>query len=286
MKLILGSAQFGMKYGISNKKGKTSSREVKKILKYAHKKNISFIDTAYAYKVSEKEIGNYHLKSRNKFKIITKFSIKNGDVRKQFEKSKKNLRVLPHIILAHSAKDYTSIKFQEKIKDIKSEFKSVKFGVSLYDPEEFYKIIKVKVPDIIQVPINLFDKRFLDPKIIKLAERNRIKIHARSVFLQGLFFLKKHKIFKTFKNVEYIFNRFDQVCRYEKINLGQLSLLWLYKKKEVDKIILGVNSLKQLRVNLKTIKKKINRRSQKIIEELNLNQNIIIKPKLWKIKQA
>ena len=43
MKLILGSAQFGMKYGISNKKGKTSSREVKKILKYAHKKNISFI---------------------------------------------------------------------------------------------------------------------------------------------------------------------------------------------------------------------------------------------------
>ena len=68
MKVILGGAQFGMKYGISNKKGKTSSREVKKILKYARKKNISFIDTASAYKVSEKEIGDYHFKSRNKFK--------------------------------------------------------------------------------------------------------------------------------------------------------------------------------------------------------------------------
>ena len=59
-KIILGTAQFGMKYGVANKKGKIKSKEIFKILNYLKKINIKFLDTAYSYGVSEEEIGKYY----------------------------------------------------------------------------------------------------------------------------------------------------------------------------------------------------------------------------------
>ena len=58
-KIILGTAQFGMQYGISNQKTKTTKNEIKKILDYLSKNKITYLDTASAYKKSEFEIGNY-----------------------------------------------------------------------------------------------------------------------------------------------------------------------------------------------------------------------------------
>ena len=77
-KIILGSAQFGMKYGVANTKGKIISNEIFKILYYIKRKNINFIDTARSYHSSEKEIGKYYKKTKKKFLIITKFSYKNN----------------------------------------------------------------------------------------------------------------------------------------------------------------------------------------------------------------
>ena len=75
-KLCLGSAQFGLDYGITNNKGKVKQREVKGILKYSMDNNISLIDTAQEYGDSENIIGN-SLPEENKFKIISKISLKN-----------------------------------------------------------------------------------------------------------------------------------------------------------------------------------------------------------------
>ena len=57
MKLSLGSAQWGLNYGISNKNGITSKNEVKKILNFAYKNKINLIDTASSYGNAEKIIG-------------------------------------------------------------------------------------------------------------------------------------------------------------------------------------------------------------------------------------
>ena len=44
-KFILGSAQLGMNYGVSNKKGKVHFSEAKKIIDFAQKNDIHFIQT-------------------------------------------------------------------------------------------------------------------------------------------------------------------------------------------------------------------------------------------------
>ena len=69
MTIILGSAQFGLNYGITNKKGKVSEQELVKILELAAESGITTIDTAPAYGSSEETLGKY-CHSIGKFKFI------------------------------------------------------------------------------------------------------------------------------------------------------------------------------------------------------------------------
>ena len=71
-RLMLGSAQWGFDYGISNTVGKTREEEVKKILEYARRERIRSVDTASGYGNAEKVIGK--LKDKDN-EITTKLSI-------------------------------------------------------------------------------------------------------------------------------------------------------------------------------------------------------------------
>ena len=71
MKLGIGTAQFGLDYGISNTSGKTSLKEVRSILKIATENGVDVLDTAYFYGDSESVIGRCLLE-QNRFRIITK----------------------------------------------------------------------------------------------------------------------------------------------------------------------------------------------------------------------
>lgn len=284
-KIILGTAQFGMHYGITNKKGKTKKKEIKKILNYLSKNKIQYLDTASSYNKSEFEIGS-HVKSNNKkFRIITKYSRNSGDIHKQFVKTRKLIGQDPDTILAHSAKDYLSKNFQKNIDFLKKKYSINKIGVSLYNPKDLFKIVKIRIPDIIQVPVNLLDKRFLDKKIISCTKKNKIKIHARSIFLQGLFFADKEKIYKNFKKISEKYEDLLKISYNEGLSLSYLSLIWVYSKKEISNVVIGVNCLNQLKNNLKYVKKKISKKSIKLIDEINLHNDKIIKPNLWNIKR-
>lgn len=284
-KIILGTAQFGMQYGISNQKGKTTKNEIKKILDFLSKNKITYLDTASAYKKSELEIGSYIKKNKKKFKIITKYSQVSGDIKKQFIKTRKLIGQNPDTIFAHTVKDYLSKNFQKNINMLEKNFKIKNIGVSLYNPKDLFKVIKVRIPDAIQVPINIFDKRFLDKKVIYCLKKNNIKMHARSIFLQGLLFMDKKEIYKRFFNVSKIYEKILQISYREKLALSYLSLIWVCNKKEIDKIVLGVNNLKQLKLNLKYVKKKISNKSIKLIDGINLHKNKITKPYLWDKKK-
>ena len=284
-KIILGTAQFGMKYGVANKFGKIKSPEIIKILDFLKRKSLSSLDTASSYNLSEKEIEKFYKKRMLKFKIITKYSYSNKySITRQYENSVKNLGYLPNTILAHSYKDYISKNFHKEIKKLKKKYPIKKVGVSLYNENELEKVLKFRKPDVVQVPVNILDKRFLQNKIVKILKKKSIKVLARSIFLQGLFFKKKTFIFRKFKNVKSTFKILENICKKENLTLSELSLIWTFKRRELDNIILGVDSLNQLKSNLNTLKKKISKGSLKEINLINLNNNIIIKPYLWKIK--
>lgn len=285
-KIILGTAQFGMKYGIANKKGKIKLNEIFRILNFLKKKKINILDTANSYKSSESEIGRYFFKTKKKFKIITKYSFKNKQsLSKQFKKSFSSLGYIPNTIIAHSYKDYLNPLFHKEVKEIKNKYFVKKLGVSIYSVDELNKVLDYKRPDVIQVPINIFDRRFFDKKIIKILKKKSVKIIGRSVFLQGLLFKDKEYILRNFKNIKKEYFQLLKIAKSEKVSLSQLSLIWVFNLKELDNIVIGVDSLDHLRENLSTLRKKISKKSLLQIQKINLNNNKIIIPYLWKIKQ-
>ena len=215
-KIILGTAQFGNKYGIANKTGQINFPEVFKILNYLKKKKINYLDTASAYNQSETKIGRYFQKTNKKFRVITKFSFKgNNNIEKQFIKSLRLLGYLPDTILAHNYRDYINPKFHEQIKNIKKKYLIKNIGVTLNKVSELNKILRYKKPDVIQVPINILNKSFLDKNIIKLLKEKSIRILGRSIFLQGLFYKDKKFVFKKFKNVKI---KKKNICNYLKFH--------------------------------------------------------------------
>ena len=68
-KLILGTAQFGQNYGITNVMGKVSEVEIKSIFRNARSNQIHTLDTASSYGDSELVLGNIGVSD---FDVITK----------------------------------------------------------------------------------------------------------------------------------------------------------------------------------------------------------------------
>ncbi len=58
---MIGSAQFGMNYGIANRGGQISPHEAKDILTLARAHGVRSVDTAAAYGDSERRLGDIGL---------------------------------------------------------------------------------------------------------------------------------------------------------------------------------------------------------------------------------
>jgi len=93
-KIALGTAQFGMDYGINNQRGKIPEKEVFDILYEASSSGIDTLDSAYAYGNSEDVIGNFIRESKKELKIISKSPNKESrEIEKIFDSSLKKLNV-------------------------------------------------------------------------------------------------------------------------------------------------------------------------------------------------
>jgi len=229
--LVIGTSNFNQNYGLSNTKLRL--KEIQKILNLAKKNKIKFIDTALDYNLTS----NFTKKiSFKKFKIITKFKLPKND-KKNFvnnleqvlikEIKKFNIKKF-HAILIHRSSDLTTIYGKQIIKVLNSlkKKKLIQYiGVSIYDFNELKKIpISFKI-DLAQIPINVFDQRFLNKKFLKFFKNKKIKLQARSVFLQGGLLNKNKKMQKL---GEYQDN-FAKNCK-KKFNRPSNSLIIICKK--------------------------------------------------------
>ena len=182
------------------KRKKLNISEIFKILNIANKRGIKEIDTSCNYGESENVIKSiFNAKKFHKWKINTKIDrrylkknyISEKNLNEIIDKFKNKLNT----ILAHNTKDLIQSKKYLKIFNSLKRNK-IKVGYSVYDLNETFKAIKILKPDIIQVPINILDKRFTSIKFLKLVKKYKIIVQARSIFLQGLLFQKKNTILK------------------------------------------------------------------------------------------
>ena len=195
--ICLGSAQFGMKYGITNEKGQVDKTDVGEILIRANRAGICWLDTAQAYGNAESVLGE-QMPEINNFKIISKLPAqKQSEFKKHhielwdqaFYKSCQDLKVDSlHALLLHAPEDLRKqggTLLEYWLLNLRERGLVERIGISIYSARDLDGI-NPDLLDLVQLPLSLYDQRLIqDGTIARLNDRGTA-IHARSIYLQGL----------------------------------------------------------------------------------------------------
>ena len=284
-KLSLGTAQFGMKYGIANKLGQISFAEAKKIFLKIKSEGIYSIDTASSYEKSEEILGKIDLSG---LEITSKIYLppeKLLDVN-DFINNKINfsLNLLgqkkiygllihnPDVLLGKSGNE-----IYDQLMILKKQGKISKIGISIYSPNILEELLNKFNLDIVQSPLNIFDQRLITSGWTKILSQMKIEIQVRSIFLQGLLLNQDDVLINKFKEFKSNFDQIKNFVNNKNISVMELCLSYIFMHKEIDKVIVGIDSLLQLNQILNSL-------SANLDDEINFlssNDENLIDPRNW-----
>lgn len=271
-KLVLGTVQFGLDYGIANKAGKPKLSEVKEIVDFVVSKGINCFDTASAYGNSEEVLGNVLNKNKNIY-IISK--LKSDEFVEKLEQSINNslqkLKVETlYGLLLHDTKliynwnkDYTN----SVIKLIESN-KIKYFGVSIYTKDDFEQALENESISFIQIPFNIFDQRALLFDWFQRAKEKNKLIFIRSIYLQGLLFMNKDSLPENLIKAEKYLNIFEDFCDKLDLSKNELALSFVNSVAKDSLILFGCDNLSQAKQNV-NVYNNLKNISEKTIQDLH-----------------
>ena len=252
-KLVLGTVQFGLQYGV-NSAGRPCQEAVKGILEEAAKGGITTLDTSSAYGNSEEVLGE-SITTSEQFKIVSKYPKGETPVGEMFNSSLKRLKVdkLYGYLLHHFEVYKNNPTVWDEFVALKEFGKVQKVGFSLYTPEELQFILKNGSPfDLIQVPFNIFDKKFL-PYMKELHEKG-VEIHVRSTFLQGLFFKDRNALPEKLLPMKKYLLQLDEFSKKSGLSIPEIALNYNLQNPYIDGVLIGVDNVEQLQTNMNSIK--------------------------------
>tara|TARA_Y100000816_G_C26107852_1_gene589458 strand:+ start:6254 stop:7132 length:879 start_codon:yes stop_codon:yes gene_type:complete len=263
-KIVLGTVRFSGVYGIKNNNQLLSLQEIKKIINYAYKNKINYLDTAIAYKKT-----NYFLKKVNlkKFKVTSKLpTIKRNNEKNLYTNISKlinnhiaQLKIKKlYALYLHRPDDLLKKNGSGIVKalmKIKKDKKIEKIGFSVYNVNQLQELTRVLKPDIVQLPLSVFDNRFLKNNIIKKLQSKKIEVHIRSIFFQGGLLCDYQTLNKKISLPKIFFMRWEKWLKKNDVNKIRGALSILYKLKNI-KVVVGVENKSQLEEINNEMKKK------------------------------
>lgn len=300
--LTLGTAQLGFNYGVANRNGKPDRRESIKILNIAASHGINCFDTAPSYGDSEEIIGSFIFSCLDFSEppiIVTKLTSINltGNVtfdsiyylvRDRVIKSIAQLQLekIP-IYLLHRASDidiYDGFIIESLLR-LKNEGLLGLVGVSVYSPEEVEHALESKGLEAIQVPINIFDHRLIRRGLLEQLKEKNFIVFARSVFLQGLFFLDPDKLPPGLEHAREHLRRLRELSYVREISIAKLALTFVRDLPGITSVITGAETPNQVEENIDLMKSpplpsELREEITSIFSNLPLE---LINPSLWQL---
>lgn len=271
VQLVFGCAQLGLEYGINNKTGMPDASSSKQLLKKAYEEGMRYLDTARVYGDSELVIGT--LLSDNpgmKCKVITKLSPLdslcdsssiqevNTAVESSIFQSLDSLKQQKiYCLMLHRA-DHLE-QFGGNIWRRLLRFKELgvieNLGVSVQTPHELLKALRFSEINYIQMPFNLLDHRWdsVIEQVTRCKKIRELKVHVRSVFLQGLLVSpdemkwKKANYNDAFDAVSWLNTAVKFLNRQ---SIADLCLAYVRSHSWVDGVALGMETIEQLEQNI------------------------------------
>jgi spore coat polysaccharide biosynthesis protein SpsF (cytidylyltransferase family)/aryl-alcohol dehydrogenase-like predicted oxidoreductase len=271
-RMVLGTAQFGLNYGIANRTGRPQQELVNDLVHTAINNGVQYLDTARAYGDSEQVLGKALTEGwSSRTTVITKLSPLDDcpldaspDVVKAFvERSVyQSCQMLGisrlGVLMLHRAAHLTAwggaawaAVDQLKEKNVVGEL-----GVSVQSPEEALTALEFDAVSVVQLPFNILDYRW-DSVIAKISEvrtYRHLVVHARSALLQGLLTSEHRALWKRARcpNAEQVLVWLsEQANHYCRGDVIELCVRFALSQSWIDGIVLGLDTKEQLLNNLK-----------------------------------
>ncbi|MBU1055039.1 MAG: aldo/keto reductase [Proteobacteria bacterium] len=291
-RLILGTAQLGMNYGIANKPGRPNPDLSRKIVQSAWENGIREYDTAQEYGESEKTLGKAlsSLGLSSKAKIITKLNqeLDHLDKKTMTQAVRESIAQLDvpalHGLMLRR-EEYLNL-WEKGLGEIFQGFVAQGLtrylGVSVYSPEMAILGLNTDGIDMIQLPSNILDRRFENAGVFDLAKELGKQIHVRSVFLQGLLLMDRCEIPSNMQFAGSVLEKLKHV--EQETGLSRQNLAFGYAKQAYPdaKIVFGVETSEQLNENFISWAKELpHGLIARIKNEFKNVENRVLNPVLW-----
>lgn len=254
MKLALGTAQFGLNYGVSNQNGQVPLAEARSILKHAWEVGIRTIDTAISYGNSESRLGELGVSG---WEMITKLpevplcsaSLREW-LRENLEGSFTRLGVPSiHGLLLHRPMQLLESGGEglfRQLCEFKEEGLVKKIGVSVYGPEELEQICPHFPIDLVQAPYNVLDQTLATSGWLDRLHQQGTEVHVRSVFLQGLLLMPVARRPKKFSRWSETWRIWDAWLESSNQTALQACIRFPLANNRITKVVTGIESVEQL----------------------------------------
>ena len=291
-RLVLGTAQLGMDYGIANTTGQPVYNTARSIVQEAWESGICEFDTAQAYGQSEKVLGQIFkdLGVASEAKVITKFvpDVDHSDraaLNNALEISLNNLGIESLYGLMLHREDMLDLwgkGLEENLMNIVGSGRVEYLGVSVYSPERAIQALNTEGISMVQLPTNVIDRRLERAGVFQLADDVGKTIYIRSIFLQGLLLISHDTLPEYMQFAETVLKRLNSLAHNIGLNIKELCIGYIKNVFPHARLIFGAEMLAQVKENLKCWNVAWSSDlTEKIQIEFNDANEIILNPSLW-----
>ena len=255
------------------------------ILEHARLHGIDTLDTAISYGDSEQRLGEIGIQAWHVISKLPTVSEVSRDISQLvadiFSKSLERLKVKRlEGLLFHQPQQLLGEggnRLYRAAQQLKRNGLVRKIGVSVYEPAELDFLCSRYQFDIVQVPFNIMDCRFMELGWWSRLREQGIELHVRSVFLQGLLLMPAHDRPEKFNRWAPLWLNFENWLKLSELTPLQACLRYVLSFPEIKKVIIGIDSLSQLKAILRAATGPI----PQVPKELQLRNIDLLNPTCW-----
>jgi len=256
--LCLGTAQFGLAYGITNATGQVTEAIVAELLAQAAEAGVRWLDTAQAYGNAETVLGR-QLPAAHDFRLISKLpaqpqpviSTQDAEIWEQaFLTSCQRLGVGSlDALLLHAPADLAKTgghNLEAWLLGLRERGLVQRIGVSIYAAEDLDGL-NPELLDLVQLPLSLYDQRLLQDGTLAQLRAHGTEIHARSLYLQGLLLTPSDKWPRWVSpGVRNHHQTLEALAEERGCGLIDLALGFAREQTDLEAVVLGICTVQEL----------------------------------------
>ncbi|OYX32704.1 MAG: bifunctional regulator KidO [Caulobacterales bacterium 32-69-10] len=255
-KLGLGTAQFGLDYGVSNSRGRMSEAEASAVLQVAALAGVSLIDTSAGYGEAESVLGRI-LPRPSPFRLITKTAPVTTGVDAVEARARGSLQRVgletAEALLVRCGSDLLGPDgpaLWDRLKALKDEGLFTKIGIAAQAGDEALGLARRFKPDLMQLPASMLDQRLIQGGVLSDIAALGVEVHLRSIFLQGLLFLPRDGLPAGLAGAGPRLSRIRRTIAEAGADPLQAALAFALSRPEASAVVVGVASAAELRAVL------------------------------------